>query len=64
MIMYHFFPQIPKTSSTTDHPSDLGNELPEYVELCIETYRNSYNPNDTLEKDIEKFIKEQDMDLS
>lgn len=56
-------PSIPNTCSTTDHPSDLSIKLPEYVELCINTYQNSYNPNETLKMDIEKFIKEQDMDF-
>lgn len=56
--------QIQDSSSTTDQSSDLSNELPEYVQLYIDTVENSYNPDDTLNIDIEQFIEEQDMDLS
>ncbi|CAG2206173.1 unnamed protein product [Mytilus edulis] len=55
---------IQDSSSTTDQSSDVCNELPEYVQLYIDTVQNSYNPDDTLNIDIEQFIEEQDMDLS
>lgn len=58
------YSQIQDSSSTTDQSSDMCNELPEYVQLYIDTVENSYNPDDTLNIDIEQFIEEQDMVLS
>ncbi|CAG2206165.1 unnamed protein product [Mytilus edulis] len=50
---------IPISCSSTDQSSDSSDEFPE---LCVDTYLNSYNPDDTLETDIEQFIEEQGMD--
>lgn len=58
--MYCISFQIPISRSSTDQSSDLSDEFPE---LCVDTYLNSYNPDDTLETDIEQFIEEQGMDL-
>ncbi|VDI61830.1 Hypothetical predicted protein [Mytilus galloprovincialis] len=55
---------IQDSSSTTNQSSDLSNELPEYVQLYIDTVQNSYNPDDTLHIDVDQFIEELDMDSS
>ncbi|XP_076106922.1 uncharacterized protein LOC143075410 [Mytilus galloprovincialis] len=55
---------IQDSSSTTDQSSDLSNELPEYVQLYIDTVENSYNPDDTLHIDVDQFIEKLDMDSS
>lgn len=56
--------QIPILCFSTDQSEDSSNELPEPIKLCVDTYLNSYNTDDTLETDIEQFIKEQSMDSS
>ncbi|CAG2206163.1 unnamed protein product [Mytilus edulis] len=53
---------IPISCSSTDQSSDSSDEFPEPIKLCVDTYLNSYNPDDTLETDIEQFIEEQGMD--
>lgn len=60
--MYCISFQIPISCSSTDQSSDSSDEFPEPIKLCVDTYLNSYNPDDTLETDIEQFIEEQGMD--
>lgn len=61
---FYIFFQIQDSSSTTDQSSDLSNELPECVQLYIDTVQNSSNPDDALHIDVDQFIEELDMDSS
>lgn len=40
----------------------MSDELPEHIQLYVDMYLNSYNPDDVLHTDIEQFIEDHDMD--